>query len=192
MILADCPIDERRAPFPHALARRLCHSGFAEKALRWFEREAPWRLRVESFYEQYELNLHQVGLPANLRYLVAEETIDRLADRMLAPLTQDGLVLVEANAHKLLPGQTIKIHNDHIDGAETHRVLIQLNRNWTDEDGGFLILFSGPNSAEVARIIRPLHCSAMAFEISPTSFHAVSTVLAGTRYTLVYSFKRVP
>ena len=190
MIVADSPIAARRAPFLHAVSQRLCTSSFAEQALQWFEHEAPWRLRVASFYEQDQLNLHQVELPANLQALVAVETIDRLADRMLAQLTQGGLVLVEANAHKLLPGQTIKIHNDYIDGAETHRVLIQLNRSWTDGDGGFLMLFSGPNSAEVARIIRPLHCSAMAFEISPTSFHAVSTVLAGARYTLVYSFKR--
>ena len=190
MIVADPPIGARPAPFPHVVAHQLCASDSAEQVLHWFEREAPWRLRVESFYEQYELNLHQVGLPTNLRDLIADETMGRLADRMLAPLTDDSLVLVEANAHKLLPGQTIKIHNDYIDGAETHRVLIQLNRNWTDEDGGFLMLFSGPNASDVARVIRPIHCSAMAFEISPSSFHAVSTILAGARYTLIYSFKR--
>lgn len=190
MIVADSPIGARPAPFPHVVAHQLCASNFAEQVLHWFEREAPWRLRVESFYEQYELNLHQVGLPTNLRDLIADETIGRLADRMLAPLTQDSLVLVEANAHKLLPGQTIKIHNDYIHGAETHRVLIQLNRSWSDGDGGFLMLFSGPNAADVARIIRPIHRSAVAFEISPSSFHAVSTTLAGARYTLIYSFKR--
>lgn len=190
MIIPDTPIGARLAPFPHVVSHQLCTSNFAEQLLHWLECEAPWRLRVESFYEQYELNLHQVGLPTNLRDLIADETIGRLAERMLVPLTQDSLVLVEANAHKLLPGQTIKIHNDYIDGAETHRVLIQLNRNWTDGDGGFLMLFSGPNAADVARVIRPIHCSAMAFEISPSSFHAVSTILAGARYTLIYSFKR--
>jgi Rps23 Pro-64 3,4-dihydroxylase Tpa1-like proline 4-hydroxylase len=157
--------------------------------LHWFEHEAAWRLRVESFYEQYELNLHEAGLPATLSDLIAGDTINRLAQRMLAPLTTDGLVLGEANAHKLLRGQTIKIHNDYIEGTETHRVLIQLNRGWSDENGGILMLFSGPNAADVARLIRPLHGSAAAFEISPISFHAVSTILAGERYTLVYSFK---
>lgn len=190
MIVADSPIGARPAPFPHVVAHQLCASNFAAQVLHWFEREAPWRLRVESFYEQYELNLHQADLPTNLQDLIADETIGRIADRMLAPLTDDSLVLVEANAHKLLPGQTIKIHNDYIDGAETHRVLIQLNRNWTDGDGGFLMLFSGPNASDVARVIRPVHCSAMAFEISPSSFHAVSTILAGARYTLIYSFTR--
>lgn len=124
MIVADSPIAARSAPFPHAVVHRLLASSLAERVLEWFEHEAPWRLRVESFYEQYELNLRQVGLPAHLRDLVTDATIDRLADRMLAPLTQDGLVLAEANAHKLLPGQTIKIHNDYVEGAETHRLLI--------------------------------------------------------------------
>ena len=157
--------------------------------MQWFEHKAPWRLRVESFYEQYELNLHQAGLPTALQGLIANETIDCLAERMLGPLLTGTFGLVEANAHKLLPGQTIKIHNDYINGAESHRVLIQINRNWSDENGGFLMLFFGPNSGDVARLIRPIHGSAVAFEISPTSFHAVSTILAGERYTLVYSFK---
>lgn len=165
-------------------------AAFAENILQWFERDAPWQLRVESFYEQYELNLQKANPPAALQALIADETIEKLSCRMLGPLTQDHLILTEANAHKLLPGQTIKIHNDYIDGMETHRVLVQLNRNWIDEDGGMLMLFSGPNPDDVARVIRPMHGSATGFEISPTSFHAVSTIRAGARYTLVYSFKR--
>lgn len=189
MIVANSYAAARTVPFPHAVAHQLLRPSLSEQVLDWFEQEAPWQLRVENFYEQYELNLHQVALPARLTDLIASEAIDRLAEHMLAPLTPDGVVLVEANAHKLLPGQTIKIHNDYIEGAETHRVLIQLNRGWSDEKGGMLMLFSGPNAENVARLIRPLHRSAAAFEISPTSFHAVSTILVGERYTLVYSFR---
>ncbi len=190
MIVADSSVSVRMTPFPHSVTLNMFTSHFAERILLWFERDAPWRLRVESFYEQYELNLQQANPPAELRVLIADETIKRISDRVLGPLTQDSLFLTEANAHKLLPGQTIKIHNDYIDGMETHRVLVQLNRNWVDESGGLLILFSGPNPNHVARVIRPMHGSAAGFEISPRSFHAVSTVRAGARYTLVYSFKR--
>ena len=189
MIVANSRIVARTAPYPHAVGHQLLDPSVSEQILQWFEHKAPWRLRVESFYEQYELNLHQAGLPTALQGLIANETIDCLAERMLGPLLTGTFGLVEANAHKLLPGQTIKIHNDYINGAESHRVLIQINRNWSDENGGFLMLFFGPNSGDVARLIRPIHGSAVAFEISPTSFHAVSTILAGERYTLVYSFK---
>ena len=190
MIVAESLVSARVAPFPHAVAHRLLPPVLTDHVLGWFEEAAPWRLRVESFYEQYELNLHKVDLPGQLRDLVAEEMIDRLARQMLSPLTTEELVLVEANAHKLLTGQTIKIHNDYIGGEETHRILVQLNRSWSDEKGGLLMLFSSPDAADVARLIRPIHGSATAFEISPSSFHAVSTIRSGARYTLVYSFKR--
>jgi Rps23 Pro-64 3,4-dihydroxylase Tpa1-like proline 4-hydroxylase len=190
MIVAESPVSPRFAPFAHSVALSMFTAAFAENILQWFERDAPWQLRVESFYEQYELNLQKANPPAALQALIADETIEKLSCCMLGPLTQDPLILTEANAHKLLPGQKIKIHNDYIDGMETHRVLVQLNRNWIDENGGMLMLFSGPNPGDVARVIRPMHGSATGFEISPTSFHAVSTIHAGERYTLVYSFKR--
>ena len=194
MIVTESLVSARAAPFPHAVAPRLLPPVLADQVLQWFEEAAPWRLRVESFYEQYELNLHQVALPAQLRDLLAVEMIGWLARQMLSPLTANGLVngfvLVEANAHKLIRGQTIKIHNDYIGDDETHRILVQLNRNWSDENGGMLMLFSSPDASDVARLIRPIHGSAMAFEISPTSFHAVSTIRSSARYTLVYSFKR--
>jgi Rps23 Pro-64 3,4-dihydroxylase Tpa1-like proline 4-hydroxylase len=189
MIIAEPSISAREAPFPHAVAVRLLSPDLADGALNWFEGDAPWRLRVESFYEQYELNLHQVDLPENLTCLIDAETIVHVR-QMLAPLTADALTLVEANAHKLMPGQTIKIHNDYIGREETHRVLVQLNRHWSDDNGGMLMLFASSDPADVARLVRPLHGSATAFEISPASFHAVSTIRSGERYTLVYSFKR--
>jgi Rps23 Pro-64 3,4-dihydroxylase Tpa1-like proline 4-hydroxylase len=191
-VIAIQPVSARIAPFPHAVCGRALPMPLANAALEWFETAAPWRLRIESFYEQYELNLHQVGLAPALAPLVADdnEMIEAFAAQMLSPLTDERLMLVEANAHKLLPGQTIRIHNDFIGGEETHRVLIQINRNWTDQNGGMLMVFSSPAVEDIARLIRPTHGSGMAFEISPRSFHAVSTIHDGERYTLVYSFKR--
>ena len=74
-------------------------------------------------------------------------------------------------------------------GQETYRLLVQLNRGWHDEQGGMLMLFSSASPDDVRRIIRPLHGSAFAFRITPQSFHAVSTVRSGERFTLVYSFR---
>ncbi|WOH82137.1 cyclophane-containing peptide 2OG-Fe(II) oxygenase YhhC [Bradyrhizobium sp. BEA-2-5] len=180
----------RQAPFPHAVAGQALDSDLAENVLKWFETTAPWRLRVESFYEQYEMNLHEAELPQEVAPVLSDERVDSLRRQLLNPIEPQELILTEVNAHKLLPGQTIRIHNDYIGGEETHRVLIQLNRDWTDDCGGILMLFSGPTVEEVARLIRPRHASGMAFEISPTSYHAVSTIRSGERYTIVYSFKR--
>lgn len=190
MIALPPPAAARATPFPHAVSSQALPPDLAASILDWFETQAPWVLRIESFYEQYELNLHQAGLPTHLVHLVSDAFIEHLATRFLGPITNDALILVEANAHKLLPGQTIRIHNDFIGGEESHRVLLQINRDWSDENGGLLMLFSGPTVDDVARVIRPLHGSGLGFEISPASFHAVSTVHASERYTLVYSFKR--
>lgn len=151
--------------------------------------EAPWRLKVASFYEQWELSIDDASLPGGLEYLLKDEFVDALRERMVTPLTVARLDLVEVTAHRLVEGQTIRIHNDYLEGRETHRLLIQLNDGWTDENGGMLMLFGSASNQDLKRVVRPLHGSAFSFEISPASYHAVSTIHGGERFTLVYSFK---
>ncbi len=179
----------RSEPFAHTTLPGLLAPDLAAAALTWMETVAPWKLRIESFYEQWELHLDPATLPTVLQPLLTAAMVGHLSQVMLAPLAQAKLCLTEVTAHKLLPGQTIRVHNDHRPDGETHRLLVQLNRGWEDDQGGLLMLFSSPRAEDVSRVIRPVHGSAMAFEISPRSFHAVSTIRRGERYTLVYSFK---
>lgn len=181
--------DVRTTPFAHATHAAPLPADLCEAALTWMETEAPWRLRVASFYEQWELHLDAGALPTDLQPLLAVETVDAIKRLLLAPIAGAPLRLTEVTAHKLLLGQTIRVHNDHRPRGETHRLLVQLNRGWDDEQGGLLLLFGSAAADDVRRILRPTHRSAMAFEISPQSFHAVSTIQRGERYTLVYSFQ---
>jgi Rps23 Pro-64 3,4-dihydroxylase Tpa1-like proline 4-hydroxylase len=98
------------------------------------------------------------------------------------------LRLIDVSAHRLVPGQVIRLHNDYIEDAETHRFLIQLNRGWQATQGGLLMLFAEEDASSLQHVILPIHASGFAFEISPSSFHAVSKVKRGERYTLVYTF----
>jgi hypothetical protein len=189
MNLAQLESDVRAAPFAHATHVAPLPAELCEAALSWMENTAPWRLRIASFYEQWELHLNPDGLPQALQPLLARDTVEALQRLMLKPFAGGPLKLTEVTAHKLLPGQTIRVHNDHRPRGETHRLLIQLNRGWDDEHGGLLLLFGSAAADDVRRILRPIHRSAMAFEISPRSFHAVSTIQRGERYTLVYSFQ---
>jgi hypothetical protein len=161
----------------------------ADETLRWMENQAPWNLRVESFYEQWEVHISAEVLPPPLARLVAPATVAGLVQTMLQPLTEKPLELSEVTAHKLVAGQTIRIHNDYLDSQESHRLLIQLNRGWTDSQGGFLMLFGSDRAEDLRRAVRPLHASGFAFAILPRSFHAVSTIQGGERFTLVYSFR---
>ena len=90
-----------------------------------------------------------------------------------------------------MPGQRIAIHNDYLIGEETHRLIVQVNRGLKDEDGGFFMLFNSFDASDVHRVLRPIHGSAIGFEISPASHHAVSRLYGEERYTLVYSFYAV-
>ena len=188
MSLGVIEADVRTVPFAHATYAQALPAELCDAALTWMETDAPWRLRIASFYEQWELHLDRQATPADLQSLLDGETVDVLQRQLLMPIAGVPLRLTEVTAHKLVPGQTIRVHNDYRPKGETYRLLIQLNRGWADEQGGLLLLFGSSAPDDVRRILRPTHRSAMAFAISPHSFHAVSTIQRGERYTLVYSF----
>ena len=175
-------------PFPHATTREALPPELVARALRWMEEDAPWRLRVADFYEQWEMHLGADSVPGDLEDLIAPATVSHLADELL-PAGRGSVRLVEVTAHRMTVGPTIRVHNDFRPGGETHRILIQLNRGWRDEQGGLLMLFGSQYAADIRRVIRPVHGSGFGFAISDRSFHAVSTIKEGERFTLVYSFR---
>ena len=96
-------------------------------------------------------------------------------------------VRVDWSVHKMLAGQRIRIHNDVQADGETHRVIIHINRGWSMSKGGFLMLFDSGDPVDVHRVLMPLSGSVIGFEISEKSSHAVSKVLDGERFAVVYS-----
>jgi Rps23 Pro-64 3,4-dihydroxylase Tpa1-like proline 4-hydroxylase len=176
-------------PFVHARLATAVPLDAADAALAWLTTEAPWTLRVEDFYVQHEFSLRQVPLGEGIAPFASDVFVEQVRVGLRRALTVDkDLRLVDVNAHRLTPGQVIRIHNDFIEGAETHRMLIQLNHGWSAANGGLLMLFGDDEVNSVKDIILPRHASGFAFEISPRSFHAVSEIHAGERYTLVYTF----
>ena len=184
-----CPEALLQQPFPHFLAAGVLHATLANDLLAWLEACAPWRLVEEDFYEQHELSLSDVGLPGPLSALLSGKALLELRDTMAGIFSTRLSDAVELSAHKLEEGQSIRIHNDVLDGAATHRLVIHLNREWTDDHGGLLVLFGSEDPADIASIVKPLHNTAFGFAVSRASNHAVSRVHQGQRYTLVYSFK---
>lgn len=187
-VLSFSPFEIFTEPFPYAVSACSFDDGVSADILAWLESQAPWKLVETDFYEQFEFSFVDAVLPARLTFLREQTFIDSLATEIqnLFGVSLSGRV--DATAHRLLPGQRIRIHNDFIPEAETHRLLIQLNRGWEDGDGGYLLFFNSPDPVDVHKVFRPVHNSAVAFAISPDSHHAVTTVHGGERYTLVYSF----
>lgn len=174
-------------PFRYALASDCLRPNAGEALLGWLEGDAPWKLTVADFYEQYEFSLRDSEASVAAMFTDAA-LLHELRAEMSRLFGKRFSKRVTVVAHRLDPGQRIAIHNDYLCGEETHRLVVQANRGLADSDGGFLMLFNSGDAHDVHRVLRPAHLSGLAFEISARSFHAVSRMHSNLRYTLVFSF----
>jgi Rps23 Pro-64 3,4-dihydroxylase Tpa1-like proline 4-hydroxylase len=175
-------------PFDYFVSPQALRSDLSTTLLAWLETEAPWKLVETDFYEQYEFSFWDVDVPPQLLVLREPSFLNQLKTKIENLFTVELDGDIDVAAHKLAPGQRIRLHNDFISGEESYRLLIQLNRGCKDEDGGLLLLFNSSDPADIHKLFRPIHNSATGFVVSPTSNHAVSTIHSGERFTLVYSF----
>ena len=181
-------IESFAQPFPHFVSPMALADEIGGSTLEWLESNPPWKLVETDFYEQYEFSFWDVILPSAISILKDRSFLAAIKSQMERQFNVRLSQSFDFTAHKLITGQTIRIHNDFIPGQETHRLLIQLNRKWCDSDGGYLLFFDGSRAEDVSKVFRPTHNSAIGFEISRESNHAVSTVHRGERFTLVFSF----
>lgn len=177
-------------PFRYSVLPQALDPALSSALLDWFEKDAPWKLRVADFYEQYEFSFVDATLPSALCNLFSSSSLSALRSQVAEVFDEALTYRIDITAHKLTSGQRIRIHNDFIPGQESHRLLIQLNRGWADENGGALVFFNSNDVNDIHRILRPLHNSGVLFEISPNSLHAVTPIHQGERFTLVLSFYR--
>lgn len=179
-------------PFPHFSATSVLSEESITKLYAWFLITDEWQLVETDFYEQYEFSMLHVDLPSELKNLVS--SISLLEIEMIFQNRFNNvksLQIVDVVAHKLVNSQHIGIHNDYIDEEETHRMVLHVNPTWTEENGGYLMLFNSDNPQDVTKIFYPINNTVFGFEISRQSNHAVSRIYDFARYTIVYTFKRI-
>jgi 2-oxoglutarate-Fe(II)-dependent oxygenase superfamily protein len=179
-------------PFRHFTAENFAGAAFSNCLLRWFEKKADWKARkIENFYRYSDINLRTSDLAPQLAFLVQDD--------FLRQLQQDvghafGVALsgyVDVTGHRLASGDRIRVHSDFVTLRFTHRLLVQVNHGWVPGNGGVLGLLDRDPEADGhprSKRIAPLHRSGFAFEVSRRSFHKVSRVTRGERYTLIFSF----
>ena len=177
-------------PFPHFVIAGVLGEAELGSLYAFFESTDLWEYTRTDFYTQYEFSLLHAALPEACGWINDAGIIAALEKDFCRYFGEKSLKLTAVTAHKLTDGYRMGVHNDFLGGEETHRLVIQVNRNWSEDRGGFLMLFHSDQASDVARVVQPLNNSAMGFEISERSFHAVSTVHDFTRYTLVYTFAR--
>ncbi|MEU1972837.1 cyclophane-containing peptide 2OG-Fe(II) oxygenase YhhC [Microbacterium sp. NPDC019599] len=186
-ILADAEF--HGAPFPYFVANSVLREGDAAELRDFLRSIDRWTLNEGSFFEQYEADLAHQPFPSTCRRLVGVEAIAQvrasLEDAFDCALEDRAKVI----AHMMTPGQGIGIHNDDpLDGDETHRFVFYLGDEFADADGGHLLLFNRPHADHIHRVVRPTHNSGFGFAMSSRSFHAVSEIRSGIRFSLVFSF----
>lgn len=181
-------IETSSDPFDYFLASKVFCEEESFAVLDWVRSYKDWQLTRTDFYEQYEFSLNTAKLPNDLYFLSSRNTINTFRNLFSKFFGAQLSARVDVAVHKLLPGQTIKLHNDYLPNGETHRIVIQINEAFNFDMGGLIMLFNSPEPSDVYKIIQPLHNSALGFIISQNSNHAVSKIHKGERYSLVYSF----
>ena len=176
-----------QAPFPYFTASANLEGVCLSALLSWFELAASWQLVQTAFYEQYELVSSGDDAQTPLAFFIRQDFLNEVRKEAGELFGLSFSPNVEWTVHKLLPGQRIRIHNDLLAGAETHRVILHVNRGWNLHQGGLLMFFNSPEAADVHKVLIPLNGSIVGFEISENSVHAVSLVFGGERFALVYS-----
>jgi len=175
-------------PFSYVVLRHPFTHEVSLQILEWLESEDSWRFKETEFYQQYEFSLSDVYLPKHLFFLRNTACLCVLKRKFESLFGVTLIDQIDIVAHKLLSGHRIRIHNDFIPGHETHRFTVQLNRGLEDDWGGWFILFDSSDPTDIHKIFRPIHNTGLGFAISERSYHAVSPLSGGERYTLVFSF----
>ena len=179
------------SPFPHFSSTSVLTNGLESKIYKWLQLTPEWNLVETDFYEQYEFSLLNVNLPYDIKCLIGSQFLKTIKHKFTEAFDVSGFKLVDVVAHKLVNSQHIGVHNDYINGDETHRLVFHFNPDWKEEHGGFLLLFNSSDSLDMSKVVRPVHNSAFGFEISKRSHHAVSKIYNFTRLTIVYTFKHI-
>lgn len=188
--LGDCmKIAISHAPFEHCLIIGLLSPGEEADILTAFESESRWKRREEHFYTHSSIDLSQIEPSPVYTPLCGRERISFLRVLIDKAFNTACSEEVRVWGHRLRPGEGIGIHNDNCDSEI--RLVLQLNRQWFPRFGGLSILLSRLDKHTLDKIYLPRSNTAIAFATTRTSYHAVSEVMEGERFSVVYVFSRV-
>ena len=186
-VLAFEYIVTRTSPFPHFISPRFYTEEFSNTLLSWLESTNAWNLKETALYAQYELGFSKVKDYPEIRTVSDGAVLARVRDEVSRVFNVPLSRRINISAHKLVPGQYGGIHTDNVPG-ETHRLVVQLNRGRSDDSGGNLVFLSGSSPQDVETVFKQKTNSAVGFPLGPGSYHAITQVKTGVRFTIIYTF----
>ncbi len=179
-------------PFRHCVDSSFYPKSVSRRVLTWLADEVNWRYGRTAFYEQFAIPLMDVEIPKDLLPAFSQRSLGLLR-RQVENHFQTALEPnVDIAALKFVQGHGIGVHTDFGEEPESHRVVVQLNRGRIASQGGELVFLRTRRETDVDLIFSQAHNLAIAFEIGPNSYHALSEVESGECYMVVYSFRPLP
>lgn len=189
LLVIDDDIQIQTNPFKYFVAKKFFTDEYANNLLNWVQNHVSFKRVVEHFYDQYEFRINKSDeLPDFVGILTGSEFLGKVKKITEYAFNIELKDRVDVDLHKLTPGQAISIHNDYTGNKdyETHRIVVQLN-SMAPRSGGVLCTFGSNSIKDIDKVIMPIHNSCFGFEISKDSYHAVSPVIFGERFTLIFS-----
>lgn len=171
-------------PFPTLIAYPFAPERAVSLILERLE-AANWTPVSEDFYE-FDVCCDATARSAGIRTMLEDLIAPVALEGLLRPLGVSQTNDLQISVHRFAPEHTIGVHTD-LD-AHAVRLVINLNRDWSPEDGGVWILSTSSDLSENRRLIPPVNNSAFAFATGPNSFHALSQRQRGIGYAAVFSF----
>src|SRR2546423_3632975 len=167
-------------PFPHAVIDDFLPPGVLDEVLDEFPtpEQAEW-FAFDSPRERKLATTEETPLGEATRHVLAELNSAPVLDFLEGLTGIQGLVpdphFVGGGLHQIERGGHLKVHADfnrhpHTDLERRINLLIYLNRDWKDEYGGALELWSRDMAACEARIL-PIFNRCVVFSTTSTSFH---------------------
>lgn len=174
------------APYPHLRLYPVLGPTLAKRVLCWLQGADAWQRDVRSFSRHDSFALTPAIVPTEAGSAVSPRLLMAMRGELRSRLQVDLKPFAWIEAHRSTKRDRIGIHTD--EGVNEVRVALNLNSGWTEGRGGLLSLQDRPVGPRKRVEYSPFHNSATAFRTTPTSYHRVSPINGGRRYTLLYRF----
>ena len=174
------------SPYRHVCLYPILEPALAQRALSWLCRTAAWARQEGAFFRHDSFALTPEVVPPDVEGVVSPNTLGSLRALLQSRFGTEVQAFAHVEAHRSTARDDIGLHTD-ADVSEV-RLMLNLNARWAPGQGGVLQLQDRPGHACRRVGYRPLHNSATAFRTAPDSYHRVSPVQDGERYTLLYRF----
>ena len=174
------------SPYRHVRLYPILDPALAQRALSWLHRTEAWARQEGDFYRHDSFSLTPEVVPPDVEGVVSPNTLGTLRALLQLRFATEVESFAHVEAHRSTERDDIGLHTD-ADVSEI-RLMLNLNARWAPGQGGVLQLQDRPGPACRRVRYRPLHNSATAFRTATDSYHRVSSMQEGERYTLLYRF----